>query len=43
VTELYDLENDPNELHNIAQAERQIASTLKGRLGRRFRSELGKS
>ena len=43
VTELYDLENDPDELHNIAQSERQIASTLRGRLGRRFRSELGKA
>ena len=41
VTELYDLENDPDELHNIAQSERKIAGTLKGRLGRRFRSELG--
>ena len=40
VTELYDLENDPTELHNIAQSERKIAGTLKGRLGRRFRSEL---
>ena len=41
VTELYDLENDPEELHNIAQSERKIAGVLKGRLGRRFRSELG--
>ena len=42
VTELYDLENDPAELYNIAQSERKIAGTLRGRLGRRFRSELGK-
>jgi len=41
VTELYDLENDPCELHNIAESERQIAQTLRGRLGRRFGSELG--
>ena len=43
ITELYDLENDPDELHNIAQSERQIANTLRGRLGTRFRSELGKT
>jgi choline-sulfatase len=41
VTELYDLENDPCELHNIAESERKIARTLSGRLARRFRSELG--
>jgi choline-sulfatase len=41
VTELYDLENDPSELHNIASSEREIVRTLSGRLGRRFRSELG--
>ena len=41
VTELYDLENDPSELHNIASSERKIVRTLSGRLGRRFRSELG--
>ena len=41
VTELYDLENDPCELHNIAESERQIARTLSGHLAKRFRSELG--
>ena len=40
VTELYDLENDPAELHNIAASDRKTAGTLKRRLGRRFRSEL---
>ena len=40
VTELYDLENDPSELHNIAESEREITRTLSGRLGRRFQSEL---
>ena len=40
VTELYDLENDPSELHNIAESEREIARTLSGRLASRFRSEL---
>jgi len=43
VTELYDLENDPSELHNIAQSERKIAQTLSGRLGRRFRLEWGRA
>ena len=42
ITELYDLENDPAELYNIAESEPEIARTLKGRLGRRFRVELGK-
>ena len=41
VTELYDLENDTSELHNIAASEREIVRTLSGRLGRRFQSELG--
>ncbi len=41
VTELYDLENDPSELHNIATSEQEIVRVLSGRLGRRFRSELG--
>ena len=41
VTELYDLESDPSELKNIAASEREIARDLSGRLGRRFRSELG--
>ena len=35
VTELYDLENDPSELHNIAESEREIARTLSGRLASR--------
>ena len=43
VTELYDLENDPSELHNIAPSEREIARTLSGRLASRFRSEIGKA
>ena len=42
ITELYDLENDPAELYNIAEAEPEIVRTLKGRLGRRFRVALGK-
>lgn len=39
VDELYDLENDPAELHNIARTERKIAGALRGRLSRRFRME----
>ena len=36
INELYDLENDPNELNNIARENPDIATKLSRRLGERF-------
>ncbi len=41
VVELYNLENDPTELHNIAQTESQLVGKLRARLARRFRAAPG--